>query len=97
MKYGSILPSGPQLLFCSVSGYVAGLLKGLCWPNTFFYCFSVKMFINMSFCIWIKRLNGTIKCWPSIPKEPDVGMPEKDAHKFFQQLISAVVSKNRTL
>lgn len=24
-------------------------------------------------------------------KEPDVGMPEKDAHRFFLQLISAVV------
>lgn len=24
------IPSEPQLLFCSVNGYVAGLLKGLC-------------------------------------------------------------------
>jgi len=24
--------------------------------------------------------------------EPDVGMPEKDAHRFFQQLIAGVVS-----
>lgn len=24
--------------------------------------------------------------------EPDVGMPEKEAHRFFQQLIAAVVS-----
>lgn len=43
-------------------------------------------------CIWMVM----IKCWPCLPKEPDMGMPEKDAHKFFQQLISAVVSKNRT-
>lgn len=48
----------------------------------------VKLFINMLLCIWMVM----IKCWPSLPKEPDVGMPEKDAHKFFQQLISAVVS-----
>lgn len=32
---------------------------------------------------------------PSVVLEPDVGMPEKDAHRFFKQLIAAVVSKFR--
>lgn len=27
--------------------------------------------------------------------EPDVGMPEKDAHRFFQQLVGAVVREAR--
>ena len=31
-----------------------------------------------------------LKCFIS---EPDVGMAEKDAHKFFQQLMAAVVSE----
>lgn len=32
-------------------------------------------------------------CFQTFLKEPDVGMPEKDAHRFFLQLISAVVGE----
>lgn len=34
-----------------------------------------------------------IKCSRTFILEPDVGMAEKDAHKFFKQLIAAVVSE----
>lgn len=34
-----------------------------------------------------------IECSLTFLKEPDVGMAEKDAHRFFQQLISAMVSE----
>lgn len=33
------------------------------------------------------------ECFQTFLKEPDVGMAEKDAHRFFVQLISAVVSE----
>lgn len=32
-------------------------------------------------------------CFPTLLKEPDVGMPERDAHRFFLQLISSVVGE----
>lgn len=32
-------------------------------------------------------------CFPTFLTEPDVGMPERDAHRFFLQLMSAVVGE----
>lgn len=34
-----------------------------------------------------------LKCSLTVILEPDVGMAERDAHRFFQQLIAAVVSE----
>lgn len=53
------------------------------------------IFINRPFCtsfnthsVYLGFFFGLF----SFILEPDVGMPEKDAHRFFQQLIAAVVS-----
>jgi len=43
-------------------------------------------------CMWRAIVFYSICHLTLILTEPDVGMPEKDAHRFFQQLIAGVVS-----
>lgn len=54
-------------------------------------CIKYKFILHIIFICRVLSLFGV----HSVVLEPDVGMPEKDAHRFFKQLIAAVVSKFR--
>lgn len=49
--------------------------------------------VSECLCILLIQNNlSYLKCHLFTVTEPDVGMPEKEAHRFFQQLIAGVVS-----
>lgn len=64
--------------FHSVSGYLNA---------------NISLFTSLLLLWMVDCSFRLLKCSLTFTLEPDVGMQEKDAHKFFQQLIAAVVSE----
>lgn len=55
--------------------------------------FHVHLMVSECLCLLLIQNNlSYLKCHLFTVTEPDVGMPEKEAHRFFQQLIAGVVS-----